>query len=46
MNIYQSNIFHTIMKINSLKLDDYLFEIKEENLTNKEKSELIKKLDK
>jgi len=46
MNIYQSNIFHTKMKINSLKLDDYLFELKEENLTKKEKEELTKKLDK
>lgn len=46
MNIYQSNIFHTKMRINDLKLDDYLFELKEENLTKHEKGELIQKLDK
>lgn len=46
MNIYQSNIFHTKMRINDLKLDNYLFELKEDNLTTQEKEKLIQMLDK
>lgn len=45
MNIYQSNIFHTKMKLRDIKLDNYLFEIKEENLTEQEKKEIVKNLD-
>lgn len=45
MNIYQSNIFHTKMRISDLNLSNYLFEIKEEDLSAKEKKEIIKKLD-
>lgn len=45
MNIYQSNIFHTKMRIRDLHLDNYLFEIREENLTNKQKKDIEKKLD-
>jgi S-adenosylmethionine decarboxylase len=44
MNIYQSNIFHTKMKINDLILNNYLFEIQEEDLHENEKEEIIKKL--
>jgi S-adenosylmethionine decarboxylase len=46
MNIYQSNIFHTKMKLNSFELDNYLFEIKEEDLNEEEKCDIIRKLDK
>lgn len=45
MNIYQSNIFHTKMRISDLELDNYLFEIREEDLSSKEKKEIVKKLD-
>jgi len=46
MNIYQSNIFHTKMKLNDFELDNYLFEIKQEDLNEDEKSNIIKKLEK
>ncbi len=46
MNIYQSNIFHTKMKLKDIKLDNYLFEISEKDLTEYEKDAIIKKLDK
>ena len=45
MNIYQSNIFHTKMRIRDLKLNNYLFEIEEEDLKPKEKKEIVRKLD-
>jgi S-adenosylmethionine decarboxylase len=45
MNIYQSNIFHTKMRITDLSLSNYLFEIKEEDLSDTEKKEIEKKLD-
>ncbi len=45
MNIYQSNIFHTKMRITDLNLSNYLFEIKEEDLSDIEKKEIKKKLD-
>jgi len=45
MNIYQSNIFHTKMRIRDLNLNNYLFEIEEEDLKPKEKKEIIRKLD-
>ena len=45
MNIYQSNIFHTKMRIRDLNLNNYLFEIDEEDLRPKEKKEIIRKLD-
>jgi len=45
MNIYQSNNFHTKMRISDLNLSNYLFEIREEELSLKEKKEIIKKLD-
>lgn len=46
MNIYQSNIFHTKMKIKDLKLENYLFEIEEKDLTNEEREEILRNLDK
>ena len=46
MNIYQSNIFHTKMILNDFELDNYLFEIKEEDLNQDEKCDIIKKLKK
>lgn len=45
MNIYQSNIFHTKMRVRDINLPNYLFEIKEEDLSENEKKEIIKKLD-
>lgn len=44
VNVYQENIFHTKMILKDLILDNYLFDMKEENLTDKEKSEILKKL--
>lgn len=46
MNVYQSNIFHTRMKIKELKLDNYLFELIEKDLSLDERNEIICKLDK
>ena len=46
MNIYQSNIFHTKMILNDFELDNYLFEIREEDLNQDEKCDIIKKLKK
>ena len=45
MNIYQSNIFHTKMRIRDLNLNNYLFEIDEEDLVAKGEKEIIRKLD-
>ncbi|WP_415876325.1 adenosylmethionine decarboxylase [Clostridium sp.] len=45
MNIIQSNLFHTKMKVKDLDLNNYLFEIKEENLTKEEKEDIIKQLE-
>ena len=44
MNIYQSNIFHTKMILNDFELDNYLFEIKQEDLNEEEKESIVKKL--
>ncbi len=46
MNIYQSNIFHTKMILNDFELDNYLFEIKQEDLNEDEKRDIIQKLKK
>lgn len=46
MNIYQSNIFHTKMILNDFELDNYLFEITEEDLNEDEKHDIVKKLKK
>lgn len=45
MNIYQSNIFHTKMRIKDFELSNYLFEIKEEELYAEEKEEILNQLD-
>lgn len=45
MNIYQSNIFHTKMRVKDMDLPNYLFEIKEEDLSGEEREEIVKKLD-
>ncbi|MCM8710205.1 adenosylmethionine decarboxylase [Clostridium sp. SYSU_GA19001] len=45
MNIYQSNIFHTKMRLRDIDLPNYLFEIREEDLSKKEREDIIKKLD-
>lgn len=45
MNIYQSNIFHTKMKLKELDLSNYLFELREEDLSEKEYEEIVEKLD-
>jgi S-adenosylmethionine decarboxylase len=44
VNVYQENIFHTKMMLKELELNDYLFEIKEEDLTGRQKVEIIDKL--
>ncbi|MCB2353496.1 adenosylmethionine decarboxylase [Clostridium estertheticum] len=46
MNIYQSNIFHTKMILNDFELDNYLFEIKQEDLNEDEKASIVAKLEK
>ena len=46
MNIYQSYIFHTKMKVKNIYLDNYLFEMSEEDLSQEEKDEITRKLDK
>lgn len=46
MNIYQSNIFHTKMKIKDIDLDNYLFEINKEDLRDEEKKDIFEKLNK
>jgi len=46
MNIYQSNIFHTKMKVKDIKLDNYLFEVTEENLTQNEREDIVRMLNK
>jgi len=45
MNIYQSNIFHTKMKIKDIELSNYLFALNEADLSEEEKEEIYKKLD-
>jgi S-adenosylmethionine decarboxylase len=44
VNVYQENIFHTKMMLKELELDNYLFEIKEEDLTGRQKREILDKL--
>jgi len=45
MNIYQSNIFHTKMRISNLEINNYLFEMNEEDLSPKMRMEIKRKLD-
>lgn len=44
VNIYQENIFHTKMILNDFDLDDYLFDISEADLSEKEADEIREKL--
>lgn len=44
VNVYQENIFHTKMILKELVLDNYLFELKEEDLTGRQKAEILDKL--
>lgn len=44
VNVYQENIFHTKMILKDLELDNYLFEMKEEDLTGREKRQILEKL--
>ncbi|MEE8387367.1 MAG: adenosylmethionine decarboxylase [Acidiferrobacterales bacterium] len=44
VNVYQENIFHTKMMVRNFQLDDYLFDVEERNLSNKEKSAIIRRL--
>lgn len=46
MNIYQSNIFHTKMKIDTIILDNYLFEMDEKDLSRSEKDIIFRRLNK
>jgi len=46
MNIYQSNIFHTKMRINDMNLDNYLFGLTEENMSESDKEKIKEKLEK
>ncbi|OPJ55153.1 S-adenosylmethionine decarboxylase proenzyme precursor [Alkalithermobacter paradoxus] len=46
MNIYQSNVFHTKMRVKDINLNNYLFEIKEEDLSELQKESIIKMLNK
>lgn len=45
MNIIQSNLFHTKMKVKDLNLSNYLFEIQEEDLTKEEREEIVEQLE-
>jgi S-adenosylmethionine decarboxylase len=46
MNIYQANIFHTKMKLKSIELKNYIFDIKEEDLSLEKKNTIIESLQK
>lgn len=46
MNIYQSNIFHTKMKLKDIHLEDYLFDIQEKSLGKEKIDTITKALDK
>ena len=46
MNIYQSNIFHTKMKLKDIKLENYLFDVEEKSLTQEKMNMITKALDK
>ncbi|KDR96685.1 S-adenosylmethionine decarboxylase [Peptoclostridium litorale DSM 5388] len=45
MNIYQSNIFHTKMKLSDMELSNYLFEIEEDNLAEDERNDIMARLE-
>lgn len=46
VNVYQENIFHTKMMLKDFVLDEYLFDIQEKDMTNKEKNKIVKEIQK
>ena len=44
VNVYQENMFHTKMMLNEFKLDDYLFHVEEKDLSAKERTIIVKRL--
>lgn len=46
MNIYQSNIFHTKMRLKEINLDNYLFDLDERHLSHQQKETILQKLNK
>ena len=46
INMHEENIFHTKMMVKDFKLDNYLFKIKEEDLTEEERRNILTKLNK
>jgi len=44
VNVYQENMFHTKMMLSEFRLQDYLFEVKEEQLDKKEAKEVERRL--
>jgi S-adenosylmethionine decarboxylase len=46
VNVFQENIFHTKMLKNDIVLNDYLFNVVEEDLTQKEVKKIVSKLSK
>lgn len=46
VNVYQENIFHTKMMLKNFVLDEYLFELSEKDLDEKEKNKIVKAIQK
>ncbi len=46
VNVYQENIFHTKMILKELELNNYLFDMEAEDLSDEEKNRILKKLNK
>ncbi len=44
VNVYQENTFHTKCKVRNFRLDDYLFNLTEEDLARKDKEKITKRL--
>lgn len=44
VNVYQESVFHTKMILKEMDLDNYLFEMNEEDLTQNEREEILYKL--
>ena len=44
VNVYQENIFHTKMMLKEFKLDNYLFNISEDDLEEKQKDSIVERL--
>lgn len=45
VNMYQSNIFHTKMKLKDIELNNYIFDLTEDDLSDHKKEEILAKLD-